>query len=68
MTQSRRIALEGFAVIVSILVAFAIAATVSVVPGEVVADRRRNPLEGQPAVRHRVLLVKKRFEIVEIMT
>ena len=26
-------------------------------------DRRRSPLEGQPAVRHRLLLVKNRFEI-----
>src|SRR5690606_7994837 len=25
--------------------------------------QRKNPLEGQPAVRHRLLLVKQRFEI-----
>lgn len=28
-----------------------------------VLAQRKNPLEGQPAVRHRLLLVKKRFEI-----
>jgi outer membrane beta-barrel protein len=27
------------------------------------AERKRNQLDGQPAVRHRLLLVKKRFEI-----
>jgi outer membrane beta-barrel protein len=30
---------------------------------EAEAQRRRNPLDGQPAVRHRLLLVKNRFEV-----
>lgn len=50
--------------LVPILTTLAVAAAVSVAPGEAVAERRRNPLDGQPAVRHRVLLVKKRFELV----
>jgi len=47
------------------LTGIAIAASVTFAPGSAVAeeDSRRNPLEGQPAVRHRILLVKKRFEI-----
>ena len=43
-------------------IAAAIASTVAFVsPAH--AERRKSPLDGQPAVRHRVLLVKKRFEL-----
>lgn len=34
-----------------------------VLPGVAEAQRRKSPLEDQPAVRHRLLLVKNRFEI-----
>jgi outer membrane beta-barrel protein len=38
---------------------------VSAVPAPAAAERR-NPLDGQPAVRHRVLLVKQRFEVAPL--
>lgn len=40
-----------------------VAAIVAAAPGEAAAQRRKSSLEGQPAVRHRLLLVKNRFEI-----
>jgi outer membrane beta-barrel protein len=40
-----------------------VAALVAAAPGDAAAQRRRSSLEGQPAVRHRLLLVKNRFEI-----
>jgi outer membrane beta-barrel protein len=43
------------------LVACVLAA--AVLPGPAGADERKSPLDGQPAVRHRMLLVKNRFEI-----
>ena len=42
-----------------ILVALAAALAL---PSPVRAERRKSPLDGEPAVRHRLLLVKKRFE------
>jgi outer membrane beta-barrel protein len=39
------------------------AALLAAAPGTAEAQRRKSSLEGQPAVRHRLLLVKNRFEI-----
>jgi outer membrane beta-barrel protein len=40
-----------------------LAAAVLATPGQARAERKRNALDGKPAVRHRLLLVKNRFEI-----
>lgn len=39
------------------------AAILAAAPGDAQAQRRKSSLEGQPAVRHRLLLVKNRFEV-----
>jgi len=39
------------------------AGILAMAPADAEAQRRRSSLEGQPAVRHRLLLVKNRFEI-----
>ena len=41
----------------------ALSAVLLAASGSAYADRRKSPLEGQPAVRHRMLLVNKRFEL-----
>ncbi|RMH42823.1 MAG: outer membrane beta-barrel domain-containing protein [Deltaproteobacteria bacterium] len=46
----------------SLLCAIAVSAAVAAVPADALADRK-SPLDGQPAVRHRILLVKQRFEV-----
>jgi outer membrane beta-barrel protein len=48
---------------VAALALFGLGAGVLAAPGEAEAQRRKSPLEGQPAVRHRLLLVKNRFEV-----
>src|SRR5262245_518541 len=50
---------------------FAIASVLGVVAslfaaGDARAERRKNPLDDQPAVRHRLLLVKNRFELTPL--
>ena len=42
------------------------AAILAAAPGDASAQRRKSSLEGQPAVRHRLLLVKGRFEITPL--
>ena len=42
------------------------AALLAAAPGTAEAQRRKSSLEGQPAVRHRLLLVKNRFEITPL--
>lgn len=46
----------------TVLVAALLLGAIVVAPGIAEAQRRKSPLEGQPAVRHRLLLVKNRFE------
>jgi outer membrane beta-barrel protein len=43
-----------------------VAAILAAAPDEAAAQRRKSSLEGQPAVRHRLLLVKGRFEITPL--
>jgi len=49
----------------SVLAAAAVAATLGAAPGVSRADEgaRKSVLDGQPAVRHRILLINKRFEL-----
>jgi outer membrane beta-barrel protein len=43
-----------------------VAAILAAAPDDASAQRRKSSLEGQPAVRHRLLLVKGRFEITPL--
>jgi outer membrane beta-barrel protein len=52
--------------LISVLAAAAVTATIAASPSVVQAEestRRKSALEGQPAVRHRILLIDKRFEL-----
>ena len=52
--------------VASLVAALAAALFVTSLPADAVAQKRKSVLEGQPAVRERKLLVKKRFEVTPL--